>query len=99
MLSSLAGPSDRLRRVIIATRFKASRPDQFRRKRPGQHPDRNPVRQPPVRRQTLSTIISHKTVALPHYALRQGHWASGQALGNQEILISSPQLPYRLVNW
>ena len=48
--------------------------DQLRRERPGQHPDRDPVRQPPVRRQTLRTIMSHKTVTLPHHALRQGHW-------------------------
>ena len=40
--------------------------DQLRRERPGQHPDRDPVRQPPVRRQPLSTIMSHKTVTLPH---------------------------------
>ena len=52
--------------------------DQLRRERPGQHPDRDPVRQPPVRRQTLRTIMSHKTVTLPHHALRQGHWAAGQ---------------------
>ena len=49
--------------------------DQFRRERPGQNPDRDTVRQPSVRRQTLSTIMSHKTVTLPHHALRQGHWA------------------------
>ena len=49
--------------------------DQVRRERPGQHPDRDPVRQPAVRRQTLSTIMSHKTVTLPHHSLRQGHWA------------------------
>jgi len=34
--------------------------DQLRRERPGQHPDRDPVRQPAVRRQTLRTIMSHK---------------------------------------
>jgi hypothetical protein len=36
--------------------------DQVRRERPGQHPDRDPVRQPAVRRQTLSTIMSRKTI-------------------------------------
>ena len=51
--------------------------DQLRRERPGQHTDRDPVRQPPVRRQPLSTIMSHKTVTLSHQALRQGHCADG----------------------
>jgi hypothetical protein len=49
--------------------------DQLRRERPGQHTDRDPVRQPPVRRQAFRTIMSHKTVTLPHYLLKQGHWA------------------------
>ena len=48
--------------------------NQIRRERPGQHPDRDPVRQPPVRRQPLSTIMSHKTVTISHLTLRQGHW-------------------------
>ena len=50
------------------------RPDhlihQIRRERPGQHPDRDPVRQPPVRRQPLSTIMSHKTVTLSQQYLK-----------------------------
>ena len=50
---------------------------QLRRERPRQHPDRDPVRQPAVRRQTLRTIMSHKTVTISHQALRQGHWAGG----------------------
>jgi hypothetical protein len=44
------------------------------RERPGQHPYQDPVRQPPVRRQPLSTIMSHKKVTLSHHALKQGHW-------------------------
>ena len=39
---------------------------QLRRESPGQNPDRDPVRQPAVRRQTLRTIMSHKTVTIPH---------------------------------
>ena len=50
--------------------------DQLRRERPGQYPDRDPVRQPAVRRQTLRTIMSHKTVTLSRQTLKQGPWAS-----------------------
>ena len=55
------------------------------RERPGQNPDRDPVRQPPVRRQTLRTIMSHKTVTLSHLALKQGHWA-GRRIGGRRIV-------------
>ena len=51
--------------------------DRIRRESPGQHPDRDPVRQPPVRRQPLRTIMSHKTVTISHNALKQGHWVQG----------------------
>ena len=58
--------------------------DQLRRERPGQRPDRDPVRQPAVRRQPLSTIMSHKTVTLSRQRLKQGHWAVGQVRNSDE---------------
>ena len=48
---------------------------QLRRENPGQHTDRDPVRQPAVRRQPLRTIMCHKTVTIPRQVLTQGHWA------------------------
>ena len=48
--------------------------DQLRRERPGQHPHRDPVRQPAIRRKHLRTIMSHKTVTTSHQTLKQGHW-------------------------
>ena len=48
--------------------------DQIRRERPCQRADRDPVRQPAIRRQPLSTIMSHKTVTLSRQRLKQGHW-------------------------
>ena len=46
---------------------------QLRRENPGQDTDRDPVRQPPVRREPFRTIMRHKTVTLPHQTLKQGH--------------------------
>ena len=48
--------------------------DQLRRERPGQHPHRDPVRQPAIRREPLRTIMSHKTATISHQTLKQGHW-------------------------
>ena len=48
---------------------------QLRRENPGQHPDRDPVRQPAVRREPFRTIMCHETVTIPDKVLTQGHWA------------------------
>ena len=54
---------------------------QLRRENPGQHPDRDPVRQPAVRRQPLRTIMRHKTATIPRQALKQGHWGGRPSYG------------------
>ena len=51
---------------------------QLRRENPGQHTDRDPVRQPAVRRQPFRTIMRHKTVTIPHQTLKQGHCAKAR---------------------
>ena len=56
---------------------------QVRREHPGQHAYRDPVGQPAIRRQTLSTIMSHKTITLSHHRLRQGHWGWPSRSGRQ----------------
>ena len=48
---------------------------QQRRENPGQHTDRDPVRQPAVRREPFRTIMCHETVTIPLETLKQGHWA------------------------
>ena len=46
---------------------------QLRGENPGQDTDRDPVRQPAIRRQPFRTIMRHKTVTIPRQALTQGH--------------------------
>ena len=55
---------------------------QLRRENPGQDTDRDPVRQPPIRRQPLRTIMSHKTVTISHQALKQRHLAPWAVTGS-----------------
>ena len=54
---------------------------QLRCENPGQDTNRDPVRQPPVRRQPLRTIMRHRTVKIPHQILKQGHWALSHGCG------------------
>ena len=53
---------------------------QHRRENPGQHTDRDPVRQPAVRREPFRTIMCHETVTIPLETLKQGHWAVTRAM-------------------
>ncbi len=46
---------------------------QLRRENPGQDTNRDPVRQPAVRRQPFRTIMRHETVTIPRQTLKQGH--------------------------
>ena len=50
---------------------------QLRRENPGQDTDRDPVRQPPVRREPLRTIMRHKTLTVPRQTLKQRHCPAG----------------------
>ena len=54
---------------------------QLRRENPGQHTDRDPVRQPAVRREPFRTVMRHETVTIPPETLRQGHWPPGPRAG------------------
>ena len=53
---------------------------QLRGENPGQDTDRDPVRQPAIRRQPFRTIMRHKTVTIPRQTLTQGHWRQRRAL-------------------
>ena len=57
---------------------------QLRRENPGQDTDRDPVRQPAVRRQPFRTIMRHETVTIPLETLRQGHWAGALSERNEQ---------------
>ena len=46
---------------------------QLRRENPGQHTDRDPVRQPAVWGEPFRTIMRHETVTIPRHTLTQGH--------------------------
>ena len=69
---------------------------QLRSENPGQDTNRDPVRQPAVRRQPLRTIMRHKTVTIPRQTLKQGHWAVGP---NDRRVVASALSDLRAACW